>query len=82
MTRARPRVAPAPPAPADVECPYWHAVVNDWLWMVPTAGYCVAGPGAKVRVPSDATIARCCLTSRFGECGGFQRTAKRGGGVD
>ena len=79
MARKRSNVAAARSEPPLAECPYWHAVVNDWLWMVPTSGYCVAGPGAKVRVPSDATIARCCLTSRYGECGGFHLAPGRVG---
>ena len=77
MTRARPKIATAPPEPPVVECPYWHAVGNDWLWMIPTAGYCVAGPGGKVRIVADDTFIRCCLPGRLESCEDFGRAAKR-----
>jgi hypothetical protein len=79
MKRPEPRCHAAPLEPPVVQCPYWQAVVNDWLWMIPTPGYCVAGPGGKVRVPAGATFARCCLTGRFTECPDFRGAPGREG---
>jgi hypothetical protein len=59
--------------PSDLDdpgcCPFLVPVVADRLWMRPIGVYC-RRPGRRVRVPTEATLARWC-TAQYGQCDGY-----------
>jgi hypothetical protein len=55
----------------DEGCPFLVPVTADRLWLYPTSAFC-RRPGARVRAPAAATLARTCAGSTHVACPGFR----------